>query len=406
MTGLGLLTPIGNNVADTWDNIKNGISGIRLIDSFDVSDFAVRIGGLIKNFCSEDYISNKEARKLGTFVIYGIAAGAQAIKDSGIEITRENAHKTGVSIGSGVGGVAEIENSTKIFLERGASRISPFYVPGNIINMIPGYLSIKYGLTGPNLSIVTACTTGTHNIGNAARLIEYGDADIMIAGGAEAVITPTVLAGFISARALSRRNDDPQAASRPWDKNRDGFVMSDGAGAVVLEEYEYARQRGARIYGELIGYGVSADAYHMTSPSKNGHSAADSMHNALHNAKLDPRDIDYINAHGTSTLVGDAVEVTAIKRVFGDYAKKLPISSSKSMIGHLLGASGAVEAIISILALRDRIIPPTINLDEPDSEYDLDFVPHEARQVNNIQTVLSNSFGFGGTNGTLIFKQI
>lgn len=406
VTGSGLLTPVGNNVADTWDNIKNGISGISLIDSFDVHDFAVRIGGLIKDFYPEDYIPDKEVKKLGTFLIYGVAAGIQAIEDSGIEITQKNAHKIGVSIGSGVGGFAEVERATKILLDQGGRRISPFYIPGTIINMISGYLSIKYGLTGPNLSIVTACTTGTHNIGNAARIIEYGDADIMIAGGAEAGITPTTLAGFTAARALSRRNDEPQAASRPWDKNRDGFVMGDGAGAVVLEEYEYARQRGAKIYAELIGYGVSADAYHMTSPSKDGHGAADSMQNALQNAGLDPEDIDYINAHGTSTIAGDAIEVTAIKHVFGDHAKKLPISSSKSMIGHLLGASGAVEAIIAILALRDRIIPPTINLDEPDSECDLDFVPHEARQMNNIQTVLSNSFGFGGTNGTLIFKQV
>jgi 3-oxoacyl-[acyl-carrier-protein] synthase II len=405
VTGLGLLTPVGNNVVDTWNNIQNGVSGIGLIEHFDTSDFSVRIGGSIKNFDASEYISRKEMKKMDPFIHYGMVAGSQAIEDSGLEITDENAHRVGVAIGSGVGGLAAIEKSTEQLLNGGPRKISPFFIPSNIINMISGNLSIKYGAKGPNFAIVTACTTGTHNIGDAARLIEYGDADVMIAGGAEMATTPTGLAGFASAKALSTRNDDPEAASRPWDRDRDGFVLSDGAGVMVLEEYEHAKKRGAKIYAELVGYGMSGDAFHMTAPSENGDGAARCMQNAMNNAGLNPEQIDYINAHGTSTPAGDVVETRALKRVFGENAGNLAISSTKSMIGHLLGAAGGVEAIFSVLALRDQVAPPTINLDNPDPECDLDFVPHEARQMG-MKFALSNSFGFGGTNGTLIFKRI
>ena len=405
ITGLGVISPLGNDVAGTWENILNGKSGIGLISHFDVSAFSVRIGGSIKNFDPAQYISPKDIKKMDPFIHYGMAAGSQAIEDSGVEINAHNAHRVGVAIGSGIGGLPGIEKGTQLYLEGGPRKLSPFYVPSNIINMISGNLSIKYGAKGPNFAIVTACTSGTHNIGDAARLIEYGDADVMIAGGAEMATSPTGLGGFASARALSTRNDDPEAASRPWDKDRDGFVLSDGAGVIVLEEYEFARKRGARIYAELIGYGMSGDAYHMTAPSEDGDGAARCMENALRNAGINPDQVDYINAHGTSTPAGDVVETKAVKRVFGDHAKKLSVSSTKSMIGHMLGAAGGVEAVFSILSIQDQVAPPTINLDNPDPECDLDYVPNTAKQMK-INIALSNSFGFGGTNGTLIFKRL
>jgi len=339
------------------------------------------------------------------FIHYGMAAGSQAIEDSGLKITEDNADRIGVAIGSGIGGLPGIEKGTQIFLENGPRKLSPFYVPSNIINMISGNLSIKYGAKGPNFAIVSACTTGTHNIGDAARLIEYGDADVMIAGGSEMATSPTGLGGFAAARALSTRNDDPQGASRPWDRDRDGFVLSDGAGVVVMEEYEHAQRRGARIYAELIGYGMSADAYHMTAPSEDGRGASKCMENALRNACINPEQVDYINAHGTSTPAGDVVETRAIKQVFGSHARRLAVSSTKSMLGHMLGAAGGVEAILSILAICEQVAPPTINLQNPDPECDLDYVPNETRPLQ-IDIALSNSFGFGGTNGTLIFRRL
>jgi 3-oxoacyl-[acyl-carrier-protein] synthase II len=392
-------------VAETWENIRNGKSGIGLISHFDTSAFSVRIGGSIKNFDPARYITPKDIKKMDPFIHYGMAAGSQAIEDSGLEVNEKNAHRVGVAVGSGIGGLPGIEKGTQLYLEGGPRKLSPFFVPSNIINMISGNLSIKYGAKGPNFAIVTACATGTHNIGDAARLIEYGDADVMIAGGAEMATSPTGLGGFAAARALSTRNDDPEGASRPWDRDRDGFVLSDGAGVIVLEEYEYARKRGARIYAELIGFGMSVDAYHMTAPSEDGDGAARCMENALHNASINPDQVDYINAHGTSTPAGDVVETMVVKRVFGDHAKKLAISSTKSMIGHMLGAAGGVEAIFSILSIQDQVAPPTINLDNPDPECDLDYVPNTARPMK-INIALSNSFGFGGTNGTLIFKRL
>ena len=405
VTGLGCLTPVGNNVRDTWDNIVNGVSGIAPLTHFDVSDFPVRFGGSIRNFDVEDYLSRKDAKKMDPFIHYGMAAGIQALEDSGLEITEENAHRVGVAIGSGIGGLPGIEKGTHIITESGPRKISPFYVPSNIINMISGHLSIKYGAKGANVAIVTACSTGTHNIGDAGRLIEHGDADVMVAGGAEMSTSPTGLAGFANARALSTNNDDPQGASRPWDRDRDGFVLSDGAGVMVLEEYEFAKKRGANIYAELLGYGMSGDAYHMTLPSAGGEGAARCMENALNDSGLSHTEVDYINAHGTSTPAGDVIESNAIKMVFSEHAHKLAVSSTKSMIGHLLGAAGGVEAVFSVLAIRDQVAPPTINLDNQDEECDLDYVPHEARQMK-IDTVLSNSFGFGGTNGSVIFKRI
>lgn len=405
VTGLGLVTPVGNTVTDTWKNIVAGVSGVALIRYFDTADFSVRIGGSVKDFRPEEYIPKKDIKKMDPFIHYGIAAGMQAFADSGLEITEQNQHRIGVAIGSGIGGLPGIEKGTKTVLEKGPRKLTPFFVPSNIINMISGNLSIILGAKGPNFAITTACTTGTHNIGDAARVIEYGDADVMVAGGAEMATSPTCLAGFANARALSTRNDEPQAASRPWDKDRDGFVLSDGAGVVVLEEYEHARKRGADIYAEVIGYGMSGDAYHMTSPSENGEGAYHCMQNALNNAGIRVEEIDYINAHGTSTPAGDAVESNAMKRVFGEHAKKLAVSSTKSMIGHMLGAAGGVEAAFCVLALRDQIVPPTINLDNPDPDCDLDYVPHEARDMK-LDIVLSNSFGFGGTNGSLIFKRI
>ena len=405
VTGLGMITPLGNNVSETWEGILKGRSGIALLDHFDTTDFTVRIGGSINNLALDDYISRKDQKKMDPFIRYGVAAGIQAIEDSGLDLDKEDKNRIGVAVGSGIGGLSGIEKGTELFHSGGPKRISPFYVPSNIINMISGHLSIMHGFTGPNFSIVTACTTGTHNIGDAARLIEYGDADVMVAGGAEMATSRTGLAGFAAARALSTRNDKPELASRPWDKDRDGFVLSDGAGVMVLEEYEFAKKRGAKIYAELIGYGMSADAFHMTAPSKNGQGAAYCMQNAMRNGKITSNDIQYINAHGTSTPAGDIAETIAIKTVFEGNAKKIAISSTKSMIGHLLGAAGGVEAIFSVLAIRDQIAPPTINLENQDPECDLDYVPNVAREMK-IETTLSNSFGFGGTNGSLIFKKV
>ncbi|MEX2353328.1 MAG: beta-ketoacyl-ACP synthase II [Gammaproteobacteria bacterium] len=405
VTGLGLVTPLGNTVKESWSNIVAGKSGISRITHFDTSDFPVRIGGSVKNFNPEDYIPKKDVKKMDPFIHYGMAAGLEAFEDSGLEITDTNAGRVGIAIGSGIGGLPGIEKGTKTILEEGPKRISPFYVPSNIINMISGNLSIRLGAKGPNFAIVTACTTGTHNIGDAARIIEYGDADVMIAGGAEMATSPTGLAGFANARALSSRNDEPERASRPWDRDRDGFVLSDGAGVMVIEEYEHARKRGANIYGELVGYGMSGDAYHMTSPSEDGSGAIASMRNALRNAGIDKSEVNYINAHGTSTPAGDLVESNAVKQVFADHAYQLAVSSTKSMIGHLLGAAGGVEAVFCILAMRDQVAPPTINLENPQEGCDLDYVPNEAKEMK-IDVTLSNSFGFGGTNGSLIFRRL
>ena len=405
VTGLGMITPLGNNVSETWESILKGRSGIAPLDHFDTTDFTVRIGGSVKDLALDDYIPRKDQKKMDPFIHYGIAAGVQAIEDSGLDLDKEDTNRIGVAIGSGIGGLPGIEKGVELFHSGGPRRISPFYVPSNIINMISGHLSIMYGFKGPNFSIVTACTTGTHNIGDAARLIEYGDAEVMVAGGAEMATSRTGLAGFAAARALSTRNDEPESASRPWDRDRDGFVLSDGAGVMVLEEYEFAKKRGAKIYAELIGYGMSADAFHMTAPSENGQGAASCMQNALRNGKITSNDIHYINAHGTSTPAGDIAETIAVKTVFEGNAKKIAISSTKSMIGHLLGAAGGVEAIFSVLAIRDQIAPPTINLENQDPECDLDYVPNVAREMK-IETTLSNSFGFGGTNGSLIFKQV
>ncbi len=402
ITGLGMVSPVGGNVADAWANILAGKSGIAPITHFDVSDFPVRFGGSVKDFDVTDYMKAKDARKMAPFIHYGVAAGMQAIEDAGLEVSDENAERIGVSIGSGIGGLGGIEEGYAAFLKGGPRKISPFFVPSNIINMISGNLSIMYGMKGPNYAITTACATATHSIGDAARLIEYGDADVMIAGGAEMATCPTGLGGFAAARALSTRNDDPEAASRPWDKDRDGFVLSDGAGVVVLEEYEHARARGARIYAEMAGFGMSGDAFHMTSPSPGGEGAARCMVTALKNAAITPAEVDYINAHGTSTPAGDIGETDAVKAAFGEHAYKLAMSSTKSMTGHLLGAAGGIEAVFTILAIRDQVAPPTINLDSPGEGCDLDYVPHTAREMK-IDVALSNSFGFGGTNGTLVF---
>ncbi|MCQ8103553.1 beta-ketoacyl-ACP synthase II [Methylomonas sp. SURF-2] len=405
ITGLGAVTPLANNVTDTWDGIINGKSGIGPIDSFDISSFATTFGGVIRNFNIGDYIPEKDAKRMDGFVHYGIAAGCQAFEDAGIVVTEENAERIGVAIGAGIGGITGIEECYATYVAGGPRKISPFFVPGNIINMISGNLSIKYGLKGPNFSIVTACSTGTHNIGDAARLIKYGDVDVMVAGGAERCTTsPTAMGGFASAKALSRRNDDPQRASRPWDRDRDGFVLSDGAGVVVLEELEHAKARGAKIYAELVGYGMSGDAYHITSPSMGGEGAARCMRNALRDAQLNPGDVDYINAHGTSTPAGDVGETHAMKTALGEHAYKVAVSSTKSMIGHLLGAAGGIEAVLTALAIQNQIAPPTINLENPDPECDLDYVPNIARDMK-IDIAMSNSFGFGGTNGTLVFKR-
>jgi 3-oxoacyl-[acyl-carrier-protein] synthase II len=405
ITGLGAVTPIANTVPETWDGIINGKSGISPIDSFDISPFASTFGGVIRNFDITQYIPDKDAKRMDGFIHYGIAAGCQAIEDSGFEVTEANAERIGVAIGAGIGGITGIEECYATYEKGGPRRISPFFVPGNIINMISGNLSIKYGLKGPNFAIVTACATGTHNIGDAARLIKYGDADVMIAGGAErCTSSPTAMGGFASAKALSRRNDDPQAASRPWDRDRDGFVLSDGAGVVVLEELEHAKARGAKIYAEVVGYGMSGDAYHMTTPSAGGEGAARCMKNALRDAGLNADDVDYINAHGTSTPAGDIGETHAMKAALGTHAYKVAISSTKSMLGHMLGAAGGIEAVLSALSIKNQIAPPTINLENQDPECDLDYVPNNARTMK-IDVALSNSFGFGGTNGTLVFKR-
>lgn len=404
ITGMGIISPVGVGIDDNWHHISHGKSGIGPITNFDPTGFTCTIAGQADDFKVEDYLSQKEARKMDRFIQLGMAAGMDAYRDSGLEVSDHNAPRFGVYIGSGIGGVETIENTTRTLLEKGPRRISPFYVPMSIINMISGNLSIMYGLKGPNLSMVTACTTGTHAIGEAGRLIEYGDADVMIAGGAEGTITPTATAGFANAKALSTRNDDPEGASRPWDRGRDGFVMGEGAGILVLEELGHARARGARIYAELAGFGMSGDAYHMTSPSPSGEGAARCMDNCLRNAGLNPEQVDYINAHGTSTQQGDLAEAMAIKISFKDHAHRLKVSSTKSMVGHLLGAAGGVEAVYSTLALYHQTLPPTINLHDQDPACDLDFVPNTAREAE-IDTVLSNSFGFGGTNGTLAFKK-
>ncbi|MBA3582088.1 MAG: beta-ketoacyl-ACP synthase II [Gammaproteobacteria bacterium] len=406
ITGLGCITPLGNNVKDTWNNILAGKSGAAPITHFDASEYSVRFACGVKDFDPEAFgIERKEQRKMDIFVQYGLAAAVEAIADSGLVVTEENAGRIGAAIGSGIGGLPYIENTHNILLAGGPRKVTPFFVPASIINMIAGNLSIRYGFQGPNIAIVTACTTGTHNIGEAARMIQYGDADVMIAGGAEMATSPLGLAGFAAARALSTRNDDPQTASRPWDKERDGFVLGDGAGVLVLEEYEFAKKRGAKIYAEIAGYGMSGDAYHMTSPRENGSGAKTCMLNALRDAKANPTDVHYINAHGTSTPAGDAAETMAIKGAFGDYAYKVAVSSTKSMTGHLLGAAGGVEAVFSALAIRDQVAPPTINLVNPDPECDLDYVPGTARPLK-IDLVISNSFGFGGTNGTLALRRI
>ena len=405
VTGLGMVCPLGNTVEGSWQNILQGKSGIGPIETFDTSAYTTRFGGAVKDFDVTEYLAAKEARKMDIFIQYGMAAGIQAMEDSGLEVTEANAHRVGAAIGSGIGGIGEIEKNYKIVETRGPRKISPFFVPGSIINMIAGNLSIKYNLKGPNLAIVTACTSGTHNIGLAARLIASGDVDAMLVGGAEMATTPVGLGGFAAARALSTRNDDPEAASRPWDKDRDGFVLSDGAGVIVIEEYESAKARGANIYAELVGFGMSGDAHHMTSPPEDGSGAAASMQAALRDAEVNAELIDYINAHGTSTPAGDLAESHAVETVMGSAADKVAVSSTKSMIGHLLGAAGAVEAIFSVLAIRDQVAPPTINLDNPSEGCTLNYVPHTAQQ-REVNYSLSNSFGFGGTNGSLLFKKV
>ncbi|MBA6224982.1 MULTISPECIES: beta-ketoacyl-ACP synthase II [unclassified Colwellia] len=405
VTGLGMLSPLGNSPESTWTNLLLGKSGIADITHFDTTEYPTRFAGLVKGFDAEDYMARKDARKMDLFIQYGVAAGVQAVKDSGIEINEENAPRIGVAIGSGIGGLGLIEENHAKLLNNGPRKLSPFFVPSTIINMIAGHLSIMFGLKGPNISIVTACTSGVHNIGHAARMIAYGDADAMVAGGAEKASTTLGLGGFGAARAMSTRNDAPQQASRPWDKDRDGFVLGDGAGVLVLEEYEHAKARGAKIYAELAGFGMSGDAYHMTSPPADGAGAALAMKNAINDAKVDIAKIGYINAHGTSTPTGDIAETNAIKSVFGSSAFDVMVGSTKSMTGHLLGAAGAVEAIFSIQALVNNAVPPTINLDNPDEGCDLDYVAHTARDAN-LDYVLCNSFGFGGTNGSLIFKRI
>lgn len=407
VTGLGIVSPVGSKLEKAWDNIKAGRSGIARInpDLFDSSGFSVQIAGNVKDFNADEYIKPKDQKKMDTFIHYGIGAGIEAIRDSGLEVTEENAERIGVLMGSGIGGLDTIERNYTAFLNGGSRKISPFFVPASIINMVAGNLSIMYGLKGPNLSIVSACATATHSIGDAARMIVYGDADVMVAGGAEMGSTPLGIGGFAAARALSTRNDDPEAASRPWDADRDGFVLGDGAGVLVLEEYEFAKKRGARIYCELVGYGMSSDAYHMTTPSEGGEGAARCMVNAMKDAGLNASDVDYVNAHGTSTPAGDKAETMAVKRALGDHAYKVAVSSTKSMTGHLLGAAGGIEAVFSVLAIRDQVLPPTINFNTPDPACDLDYVPNIARETN-VNIAMSNSFGFGGTNGTLIFKEI
>lgn len=405
VTGLGIVSPVGNNVDEAWGNLVAGHSGIARITRFDASAFSVQIAGEVKNFDLGKYLAPKDARRMDTFIHYGLAAAIDAFKDSGLEVTDANRERIGVNIGSGIGGLPMIEATHKTYLENGPRKISPFFIPGTIINMISGHLSIMYGLQGPNVAMVTACSTGTHSVGEAGRMIEYGDADVMIAGGAESCICPLAVGGFAAARALSTRNDDPTTASRPWDKGRDGFILGEGAGVLVLEAYEHAKARGARIYCELIGYGKSADANHMTAPAEDGSGAARCMNNAFKNAGINPDQVDYINAHGTSTPLGDLAETKAMKLALGAHARRVMVSSSKSMTGHLLGAAGGVEAVFSALAVANQRVPPTINLNEPDEACDLDYVPNTARAAK-VNVAISNSFGFGGTNGTIIFGKV
>ncbi|MES9964317.1 MAG: beta-ketoacyl-ACP synthase II [Candidatus Sedimenticola sp. 20ELBAFRAG] len=405
VTGLGMVAPVGHTVKEAWDNILAGKSGIQPITHFDIEPFTTRFGGPIYDFDITQYIPKKDARKMDKFIHYGLAAGCQAIEDSGLEVTEENSRRIGVAIGSGIGGITGIENSYHTYLEKGPRKISPFFVPANIVNMVAGNLSIKYGLKGPNYSIVSACSSGTHNIGEAVRMIRHGYIDAMVAGGAEMATSPVGLGGFAAARALSTRNDDPQGASRPWDRDRDGFVLSDGAGVMVLEEYEQAKARGAKIYAEVAGVGMNSDAYHMTSPSENGEGACECMELALRDGGINKEQVHYINAHGTSTPAGDVAETMGVKRAFGDHAYKLCVSSTKSMTGHMLGAAGGAEAVFTALAIHDQVAPPTINLENQDPACDLDFVPNTARQMQ-IDVAISNSFGFGGTNGSLVLKRL
>ncbi|MES2554375.1 MAG: beta-ketoacyl-ACP synthase II [Pseudomonadota bacterium] len=403
VTGLGVVSPVGIGVQASWSDLLAGKSGITKITKFDASGFASQIAGEVKGFDVSQYLPAKEARRMDTFIQYGMAAGIEAFRDSGIEVTDENAERIGVSIGSGIGGLRLIEEMNDTYDEGGARKISPFFIPGTIINMISGNLSIMFGLKGPNVAIVTACTTGTHSIGDAARMIEYGDADVMVAGGSEAAITELSVGGFASARALSTRNDDPATASRPWDRDRDGFVIGEGAGVMVLEEYETAKKRGAKIYAELIGYGMSADAYHMTAPNMDG--PRRSMRNALNNAGVNPEQVQFVNAHGTSTPLGDSNETNAIKAAFGDHAKQLVVNSTKSMTGHLLGGAGGLESVFTVLSIHHQVSPPTINIFNQDPECDLDFCANTARDMK-IDVALKNNFGFGGTNGSLVFRKI
>ncbi|MDH4072836.1 MAG: beta-ketoacyl-ACP synthase II [Gammaproteobacteria bacterium] len=405
VTGMGIISPVGNDVETAWRNVREGRSGIRRIEEIDPTEFATQIGGEVRDFDIGEYISPRDARRMDRFMHYGIAASVDAVKDAGIEVTPENSHRIGVAMGAGIGGLATIEDNYGKYLAGGARKVSPFFIPGSIINMTSGNVSIMYGMTGPNLSIVTACATSTHSIGIAARSVIHGDADIMLAGGSEYATTALGLGGFCAARAMTTRNEEPEKASRPFDRDRDGFALANGAGCLVLEELEHARARGAKIYAELIGFGMSGDAYHITSPPEDGEGARKCMVAALSDAGISPEDIDYLNAHGTSTPVGDKGETAAIKRAFGDYARSLAVSSTKSCTGHLLGAAGAVEAIFSILAIRDQVLPPTINLENPDPDCDLDYVPNAARAAK-VRTVISNSFGFGGTNASLVFRAV
>jgi len=403
ITGLGIVSPVGNDIASAWDNIVNGRSGIDRITRFDPTDFNCHIAGEVKGFDASQFVPAKEVRQMDTFIHYGIAAGVQALKDSGLEITDANAERVGVIVGSGIGGLPRIEETEADYLQRGARRISPYFVPASLINLISGQLSIRYGMKGPSYAVVSACTTGLHSIGDAARLIEYGDADVMLAGGAESTVSPLGIGGFAAMRALSTRNDDPKTASRPWDRDRDGFVLGEGAGVLVLEEYEHAKKRGARIYGEFAGYGMSSDAHHITAPDREG--PCRGMVNALRNGGINKEEVHYVNAHGTSTPLGDKNETEALKLAFGDHAKQIVVSSTKSMTGHLLGAAGGIEAVFTTLAVYNQVAPPTINIFNQDPECDLDYCANQARQMK-IDVALSNSFGFGGTNGTMIVRKV
>ncbi len=406
VTGMGIVSPVGSTIDSAWDAICNGRSGIGIVTAFDVEHMKTRIAGEVSNFDVTDYLAPRDAKRLDDFVHYGYAASVDALKDSGLldEVGSYDPERIGCALGAGIGGLATIEKTTEAYLKGGPRKVSPFFIPGSIINMIGGFLSLRYNLKGPNIAIVTACSTATHNMGTATRMIQYGEADVMVAGGAEYATTPTSMSGFISARAMSTRNDAPEQASRPWDAERDGFVLSNGSGVVVLEELEHAKKRGATIYGEVIGFGMSGDAFHMTAPPEDGEGAARCMKIAIKDAGIDPQDVDYINAHGTSTPLGDLAETIAVKTVFGEHARQLPVSSTKSMTGHLLGAAGGVEAIFSLLTIRDGIIPPTINLENPGQGCDLDYVPNTARE-QDVNIAISNSFGFGGTNGSLVFRK-